>query len=161
MSYFNDDVFKEFEEMQKRLLKHMREAMDRGDLKGDWEFTPIEEPDARGYVAKGRFYSGGQPPLAPLAPTMPKQPRDLLADIVEDEASVKVYVELPGVNKEDIQLDAAEGELEVKAANLYKRVALPEYADIDKATSRYNNGVLEVTFPKVKSDKPRRRISLE
>ena len=150
-----EDVFKDMEDFQRRLLKKMfkemeeiDEAIRSGKLEGDWDIRPIEEPGLKGFVARGRFQLG-----EPL--TVPKQAidevREPLTDVFEDKDYVKLYVELPGVEKNDIQLNVAEGRAEVKAKNFYKVIDLPTRdIEFEKAVANYKNGVLEVMIPKTK-----------
>ena len=64
---------------------------------------------------------------------------------------MKLYVELPGVEKEDIQLNITNSQAEIKAKNFYKNIDLPTRdIEFDKATANYKNGVLEVTIPRTK-----------
>lgn len=154
MSYV-DEFFRErdsyFKKLTERMFKEMGEietAIRSGKLKGEWDIKPIKEPGVKGYVAKGRFQLG-----EPLR--LPKQAidevREPLADVFEEKDHIKLYIELPGVEKEDIQLNITNSQAEVKAKNFYKNIDLPT-RDIkfDKATANYKNGVLEVTIPKTK-----------
>lgn len=62
---------------------------------------------------------------------------------------IRVYVEMPGEDKEDIQLNVVQGKVEIKGKNFYKTVDLPEgHIDVERASSRYKNGVLQVSIPK-------------
>ena len=100
MSYF-DEVFRDMERFQRRIMDDMQremagieEAVRSGRLQGSWDVRPIEEPGVKGYVAQGRFWS--REPW-----TLPRQAldeaREPLTDVFQDEDSVQVYVELPGV----------------------------------------------------------------
>ncbi len=75
-----------------------------------------------------------------------------LIDIVEDKNSLKVYVELPGVRKEDIKVKATERKITVAIENqdgkYYKEIHLPSKVKPEKAKATFRNGVLEVTFEK-------------
>jgi len=75
--------------------------------------------------------------------------REPLTDIFDENDVIKIYMELPGEEKEDIQLNFKEGYTEIKARSFYKKVKLPN-ADVDlgKVTSEYKNGVLKVSVPK-------------
>ena len=74
-------------------------------------------------------------------------------------------MELPGVEKEDIQLNVIEDIVEVKAKDFFKRVNLPtQKTDPEKATSKYRNGVLEIDVPKLpekKDESTRKKIKIE
>ncbi|KPV64181.1 MAG: Small heat shock protein HSP16.5 [Candidatus Bathyarchaeota archaeon BA2] len=78
---------------------------------------------------------------------------------------MKLYVELPGVEKNDIQLNVTEGRAEVKAKNFYKVIDLPTRdVEFEKATANYKNGVLEVLIPKTKetvSEEKKKTIKIE
>jgi len=164
-----DEIFGDkdsyFKKLSKRMLKEMEEiekAIKSGKLQGEWEVKPIEEPSVKGYVARGRFQLG-----EPL--TLPKQAvdevREPLTDVFEEQDHVKLYVELPGVEKNDIQLNVAEGRAEVKAKNFYKVIDLPTRdIEFEKATANYKNGVLEVNIPKTKktvSEEKKKTIKIE
>lgn len=89
-------------------------------------------------------------------------------DIYEREGNLVVKAELPGVKKEDIDLQIADGDLvlraerreeqEVKEENwyrmersygsLYRRLPMPEGVQPDQIQAKLTDGVLEVTIPK-------------
>jgi HSP20 family protein len=79
--------------------------------------------------------------------------REPLADVVTTDKEVKVVVEMPGISKEDIKVNAFDNKVEIstseKAERKYhKIVELPPDADIDSVKSNYKNGILEITFSK-------------
>lgn len=82
--------------------------------------------------------------------------REPLVDVNATEKEVKVVVEMPGVRKEDIKVNAANSQVEIDASynsrKYHKLIDLPKEADIETAKSIYNNGVLEITFDKKKED---------
>jgi len=164
-----DEIFRDpdsyFKKLTERMFKEMEEiekAIKSGKLQGEWEVKPIEEPGAKGYVARGRFQLG-----EPL--TIPKhaidEVREPLTDVFEEQDHVKLYVELPGVEKNDIQLNVTEGHAEVKAKNFYKVIDLPTKGiEFEKAAASYKNGVLEVIIPKTKktvSEEKKKTIKIE
>ncbi|MBD3188900.1 Hsp20 family protein [Candidatus Bathyarchaeota archaeon] len=87
--------------------------------------------------------------------------REPLADLIEEEKEIVVVVELPGVQKEDIELMATEYTLEIHAADsegmrvYQKRMELPGKINPDVAKARYTNGILEVRLVKVEDEKRR------
>jgi HSP20 family protein len=87
--------------------------------------------------------------------------REQLADVNVTEKEVKVVLEMPGVKKEDIKINAYEEAVEVMTNDpkrKYRRtIEIPEYADIETAKSSYNNGILEITFNKKNDAKPKGR----
>jgi len=78
-----------------------------------------------------------------------KEIREPLTDVFEEDKTVKIYIELPGEEKDDIQLNITEGKVEIKTKKFYKMIDVPtKNIEIEKASSKYKNGVLEVTIPK-------------
>ena len=85
--------------------------------------------------------------------------REPLVDVNSTDKEVKVVVELPGIRKTDIQIKAYDSQVEVTTSKdaqrkYHKKIDLPEQADIETARSAYNNGILEITFDKKKTNKP-------
>jgi len=169
-----EDIFHDVDDFYKKLTKKMfkemediEEALRSGKLEGEWDIKPIEEPGVKGYVARGRFQLGKSQPLKTLK--LPKQIkeelREPLTDVFEDKDNVKLYMELPGVEKDDIQLNVTDGHAEVKAKNFYKTIDLPtKDVESDKTVANYKNGVLEVTIPKTKTsaaEERKRTIKIE
>jgi len=154
-----DDYFRKLTKKMFREMEDIEEAIKSGKLEGEWDIKPIEEPGAKGYIAKGRFNLDGEKEgQTPRTFKLPEQidqieedAREPLTDVFQDKDNVKVYVELPGVDKNDIQLNVTDGHAEIKAKNFFKTIELPT-SDIaaDKAVANYKNGVLEVTIPKLK-----------
>ena len=83
--------------------------------------------------------------------------REPLADIITTDKEVKVVVELPGVNKENIKVNAYEGSAEVIAETQdrkYRRVVdIPTDTDAESVKSTFKNGLLEIVFKR--KDKPK------
>ncbi len=151
MTYFEDiDAFyKKLAERMFRQIEELDKAVQSGRLQGEWDVKPINKPGVRGYVAQGRFQLG-----EPLR--FPKQAfnenREPLTDTFEDKEHVKLYIELSGVTKNDIQLNITDTQAEIKAKNFYKTINLPtSNIEFKKATANYKNGVLEIIIPKKKT----------
>lgn len=88
-------------------------------------------------------------------------------NIVENEKNVKVKVELPGIQPEDIDISASNGFLTIKGSKkneekeenesflrhevyygaFQRIVALPYLADTDNANVKFNNGILMIEIP--------------
>ena len=85
-----------------------------------------------------------------------KDKREPLADVMDADSQVRVIVELPGVEKEDIKLSGTEDKLIISVdtpqRKYFKELELPAKVDSKKATSKYKNGVLDVTIPKKKQE---------
>lgn len=80
-----------------------------------------------------------------------------MIDVVSTDKEIKVTVEMPGVSKEKIKIDAYDSTVEVKSEDpqrkYHKIIDLPPEADVETAKSKYNNGILEITFDKKKETK--------
>ncbi len=85
--------------------------------------------------------------------------REPLVDISSTDKEVKVVVEMPGIKKENIKINAYENSLEITSTaperKYHKVIELPTEADIETVKSTYNNGILEVIFNKKKQTKPK------
>ena len=88
-------------------------------------------------------------------------------EVKEDKGNLFVTAELPGVNYEDVKVHfngealVVEGErkyekeekregyfhTERSYGRFYRAIPVPEGADADKATAKFNNGVLNVVIP--------------
>lgn len=155
MAYF-DDIDRYFKKIIEKMFKEMAEfdeVMKSGKMEGEWNIRPIESPGVKGYVAQRRFRSSNEPNTSNESLTVPREDldevREPLVDVFEDKDAVKLYVELPGVEKDDIQLSVNGGYAEVKAKSFYKQIALPTRdVEFDKVSTNYKNGVLQVTIPK-------------
>ncbi len=95
-------------------------------------------------------------------------------DVFERSGDLVVKAELPGVKKDDIDLEIKDGDLvlraerreerEVKEENwyrmernfgqLYRRLPLPEGTEAGQIKATMTDGVLEVTIPKPRSKEP-------
>ena len=167
-----DDIFNDFDFFNSRFIKKLQNGMDElfkeiknGKLEGTWETREITEPSVKGHIFQGRFGTHEAPePLDPLKPLKrrpaPEKPfellkkaqdetREPLTDIFEEENATKIYVELPGEEKENIHLKVTNEGIEVKAKNFYKMIELPNKLVEQKPLPlEYKNGVLEITVPK-------------
>ena len=96
-------------------------------------------------------------------------------DIVENDESFLVNVELPGVRKEDVKITINDGVLTVKGEKKqegevkednYRRIertfgsfersfTLPVGVQSERIAAAYSNGVLSITVPKAEQAKPR------
>jgi HSP20 family protein len=88
----------------------------------------------------------------------------------EDKDHTYVRAELPGVKREDINVELTDGYLTITAArktpaaegkgeqsfSLSRSVSVPEAVQADKVAAAYENGVLTVTLPKAEAIKPRK-----
>ena len=77
--------------------------------------------------------------------------REPVYDLIEDEESIFVTVELPGTTPEKISLRASERVLTVEAHGFrryWKVLELPDSVDASSLEWTFNNGVLDVSLTK-------------
>jgi HSP20 family protein len=91
-------------------------------------------------------------------------------DLYEDKDNTYVRAELPGVNREDINVEVVDGYLTINAARktpangteaeqsftLSRSISLNEEVDANKVSAAYENGVLTVTLAKREEAKPKK-----
>lgn len=140
------------------------------------QLNPFEEMDRWFEEA---FPHGWLPPMlrrhwpawpeleAPFGGRMPK------VDVIDRPHEIVVRAELPGVNKEDLEVSLSERTLTIRASSQHetkddkehyhrrelsrgeflRSIPLPCEVNGDKVKSSFQNGVLELTLPKVESAK--------
>jgi len=128
-------------------------------------------PDGKPKVREfGNIKSNGQGTLSAsvgkAARPQISSEREPLVDVNSNDKEVKVVLEIPGVKKEDIRINAHDGAVEVTASNpqrkYHKTIDLPQDANTETAKSKYHNGVLEITFGKKENAKPKgKEIKIE
>jgi HSP20 family protein len=91
--------------------------------------------------------------------------REPLTDVIEDAKQVAITMELPGVEKKDINVHLTDDELEISVDNelrkYHKRVRLPTKVDPKTTKATYTNGILDVTVQKRSAGKSGMKISVE
>ena len=77
--------------------------------------------------------------------------RGSLAEVNIYDKEVKVVLEMPGVSKEHIRIQAYKNSVEVSGDHPqrnYQVIDIPPVADIKTIRSTYKNGILEIVFKK-------------
>jgi HSP20 family protein len=115
----------------------------------------------------------------PGVPTLPEQTRSgpvytPAADIFENDNSITVLADMPGVRAEDLKIDLHESVLtltghvtapekpgesdvlrEYRSGTFFRQFSLAETIDQSKIDARLTDGVLRLELPKVESARPR------
>ncbi len=81
----------------------------------------------------------------------PSSGREPLVDVMNEKERYRIFVELPGVDKDKVRLDVAEDSVEIKTdddKNFYKMIYLDSAIDTDSAKASYKNGVLTLELDK-------------
>ena len=97
-------------------------------------------------------------------------------DVVETEDHLVLRADLPGLSKEDVNIEVKDGALTVSGerkaeheertdgfyrverafGSFARSLSLPDNVDADRISADFNNGVLEVRIPKPEERKPHR-----
>jgi len=112
-----------------------------------------------------RLFAASLPDRAGLfsAPNFP-------VDLYEDENNAYVRAELPGVNRDEINVEMVDGYLTIAATRktpaaegqeetsfaFSRSVSIPEEVQAEKVSAAYENGILTVTLPKREEIKPKK-----
>jgi HSP20 family protein len=154
------DMFGDFDEIFSEMLREF-ETMEPGEHdQGPFFYgfsvnqRPGEEPQVREFgnirPEGGRLEIGERKPLV---------------DVFDNDKTVQVVAEMPGIEKEDVELSAEGRGLELKASHGDRRyhefVELPCDVDVDSAKATYKNGVLDVSLNKVKKTTRKKKINVE
>ncbi|MDQ3967349.1 MAG: Hsp20/alpha crystallin family protein [Thermoproteota archaeon] len=167
------DIFREFEEMTQEMERMFEESLrdiDKipKDLIREYEtpaggrvrevgplvygYSVTVGPDGKPRVRQfGNVRSLGRRGMT-TTPALTAE-REPLADVITTDKDVKVTVEMPGVSKQDIRINAYDDSVEVStteaAPKKYRRlIELPQDADLETVKSTFTNGILEITFKK-------------
>ncbi len=161
---FFDEFDQEFSEMRDRFDAVMDSFM-RGDL------DPTTRPLIYGFSM--RVGDDGVPVVQEFGNTagtaQPGERKELLreplTDIIESDDKVRVIVELPGVEKKDVKLNADGRTLDIEVNNPDKRFSkhldLPCDVNPGSAKANYKNGVLEVLLARKSPRRKGKAIKVE
>lgn len=108
-------------------------------------------------------------------------PRSIKVDIKEKDNAYEVQAELPGVNKEDIEVEIDGGLVSIQAevkreertedermlrreryvGSVARRFELPVEINAEQATADYDNGVLVLVLPKLEAKSSVRKLDIK
>ncbi|MFP3910096.1 MAG: archaeal heat shock protein Hsp20 [Archaeoglobaceae archaeon] len=165
-----DDLFDEifgrefeyFDEIAEKMFRDLNEffrTMTAGEeskpfVKGfSVRMGPEGKPEIKEFGSKSSF--GGK------TGEETSEERRPLIDVMKGDEEVSVIAEMPGVNKEEIDISASETSVDIKAEGTTRRYS--ESVDLgcevvpDSAKARYNNGVLEIVFERKEPKKEKRK----
>ena len=177
-----DKWFSDFDEMFERMFEEMARGMPiettrerkLGDGSTVREFGPFVYgysmtlgPDGKPVVQE---FGNVKPSKKPGAfgfdqPALePRDTREPLVDVINENEQVRVIAELPGVEKTDIKTTVADDILTIRVDSprkYYKQVQLPVSVDQDTPKASYTNGVLEIVLRKQKPKAKGKEIHID
>jgi HSP20 family protein len=154
-----DEIDRYFEEFEKDIQDALRERLSGTKL--------FSKPFVAGFQM--RLGPEGRPSIQFFGdnPQQGDGYRSPMTEQVLDEkaGTLRLVLDLPGVEKQDIEISATEGSLVVKAerdGRKYKgEIALRAQVDPDSGKAEFKNGVLEISFSfRDKTNKAFRRVNV-
>jgi len=174
---FFDDMFRGFDEMRREMERGFEEMEKRMPKDLVREYTTPEGGKVREVGPMVYGYSmtvgpDGKPRIREFGNVKPSRlgfgvfgrPEisgeiEPLIDVTTTDKEVKVVVEMPGVSKDKIKVNAYDNTVEVKSEDpqrkYHRTIEIPPETDIETAKSAHNNGILEITFKKKEQVKPK------
>ena len=185
-TYFADDLFTDFEEVEKefedafmdiKTLKELLKDYETPEDVGVREFSSFvygysitielddkprvrEIRNVRNEDVGSSESSKKRKGVSKYRPEITTE-RESLAEVNVYDKEVKVVLEMPGVSKERIRIQAYKNSVEVFSDHpqrKYQVIDLPRVADIKTIRATCKNGILEIVFKKkekLKRNKPR------
>lgn len=158
------DVFEEMERMDRLMDDMMRRAVEmpkaqEGVSPFVYGFSMSVGSDGKPVIREfGNVEPSAKGPLL-------KEEREPLVDVMDEGREVVVVTELPGVEKDEIKLDATERSLKISVDSAKRRylkeLDLGHLVDPRTAKATYKNGVLEVRLMKSDEKRPTQPIKIE
>jgi len=174
--FFGFDEFERLHEEMNRMMERMMK-LSLVPLSEDELEKLAKKPNTYVYGYSIRIGPDGKPIIREFGNIKPEEiskkgdvplneEREPLVDIMEDDKNVTIVVELPGVDKNEIDLRGNGKELKIKVdgkkRKYHKVLQLPDNVKFDKAKATYNNGVLEIKMPKTKkASEKEKKIPIE
>lgn len=156
-SFFDDFLGGGFEELMDQMLRDLQEGKQPKPFIYGFSMTqhPGEAPEVREF--------GNIQPFDKSVKM--DEERTPLIDVMETKDEVHIIAEMPGVDRTDVQLEATESRLDIRAQNEARKysesVELPVKVDRNSAKATYRNGVLEVRLKRIQSEEEKSHISVE
>ena len=181
--FFTGGFFEDIDQMMEEMFKEIQESIPKELIREErlpdgstvrrvgpivYGYSMTMGPDGKPIIREfGNVKPSARPSVfgAPRPGLEVKVEREPLVDTIEEDSTIKVVAEVPGVERDDINLECAENTLiisvDTPARKYYKEVELPSQVDPESAKASYRNGVLEVTLTKRRARPKGQRIKIE
>lgn len=166
MDRYFEELFKDVQERVPRELVRERDLPGGGKIREMGPFvygySVSVGPDGKPVV---REFGNIKPSGRGRKPVELSDRREPLVDVLDEKDEVRIIAELPGVEKENINLSVEGRSLTISVEEprkYYKAVDLPTDVEAESIKASYKNGILEVSIKKPKPEKRRgRKIDIE
>ena len=167
----------EFKKIFKQVLRNIPEEYQ--DMSPEDIFKEFTKNATHSAFFKFGFDRDGKPVMQPFGkptkgarrekpiPPKTKDTMEPLVEVSEVEGQIIIIAEMPGVNKEDIEIKATNYSLTISTKpqsvnrSYYKEIDLPTAINSDYAKARYVNGILEIKLKKKKYDEKQNKIEVD
>jgi HSP20 family protein len=169
-----DDMFRGFDEMRREMEREFEESFKEIETKAPKDLIREYETPEGGKVREvGPIVYGYSMTIGPDGKPRVKEfgnvnspirgrrgfyrpmissEREPLSDVSVTDKEVKVAVEMPGVPKDKVKVNAYQDKVEITSEDPQRKyhevIEIPPEADIETIRSSYNNGILELVFKK-------------
>ena len=144
-----ENIASTFEEIRKRIIK---ETIDTEGSPFVYGFSMRIGPDGKPNIEE----FGNIPGIISGEASFPSE-REPLTDVIEGAKEISIILELPGVEKNDIDLKTTEVFLEINVEtpdrSYHKKLTFPCKVKPETAKASYKNGVLEVRVERIEQRK--------
>ncbi len=141
------------------LAAKLKDAGGEINKEGEIDLSNLKEGMKGVFGVSVKTTVGGKPVVESFGnvkktPEGPKveEEREPITDVFDEDEEIRIYAEMPGVNREDIRLDMREDILDISARTAdrkyHKEILLPSKVKAETMNSSYNNGILEIKVKK-------------
>lgn len=165
---------KEFSRMQGMINRIMEDAMKHANSpqRGEpfvYGFSmrvgPDGAPQIQPFGSAVAQQGAGAPGAARSFPEVgPEAGREPLSDVIVGDTDVAITIELPGVEKQDVNLHVGEDAVTVRAEKgrrYQKRIQLPVKVLPSSAKATFKNGILDVSLRRAEGRDPGHKVAIE
>jgi HSP20 family protein len=153
---FFDDFGFDFDRFNERMMKIWSRFLKDPDVSSYgpyvYGFTYKVGPDGKPVFEEFGNVPGTQNPLGP-AKILDKNVREPITDINEDQKKIYITYELPGVSKENIELNVSQKNVTISVKEdtrkYYKSIDLQYKIKPETAQAKFKNGILDLIIEKV------------
>lgn len=163
-----EEEFRRFNRLFDEIWRNAMRDLERIE-RGEWKHT---RPFVYGFSV--RIGPDGKPQIEEFGNVIRRRVgeegleeyREPLTDVIEGDTTVSITVELPGVNKEDIDVEITEETVTIKVETAerkyYKEIKLPCKVKTEGAKASYHNGVLDIVLERQEPKKEKgKKLKIE
>jgi HSP20 family protein len=149
--FFNDPVMDDFRRMAEEMMRILSNAKPGKSYVHGYSLRI--GPDGKPHLEE----FGNHRVKSSEGKSIISEDREPLTDVIEGKEEVSVTVEIPGVEKDDIDLSVTEHQLEITVNTAqhkyHKKIELPVDVKPNTTKATYKNGILDVVIKRMNRQK--------